>query len=93
MPPPLIPLGKTVVITTEIPVRLCLGKSFKKVKVPPGSYKIIEIWRDENFWHVSEMSDGYTYRIQAENRKNPYYGKRISVWQNDLCDGLAIEEE
>ncbi len=89
MAPPMFTLNKTIVIKSEVPGRLCLGKSFKKVKVPPGSYKIIEIWRDENFWHMPEMSDGYTYRILTMDLENPYGRKLISVWQNDLCESLS----
>jgi hypothetical protein len=40
------------------------------------------------YYHDIEHSDGYTYRLKAEDRDNSPNGKRISVWQNDLFDAI-----
>ena len=92
MPPPVHSKGK--IITTKIPVsaRVCLKRGYKKIEIPPGKYRIMEIWRNEEYWHVQEMSDGYTYRLLPLDANNPYKESRISIWQNDLNDGVYGEE-
>jgi hypothetical protein len=47
-------------------------------------------------YHDPVHSDGYTYRLIAEDRHNPLYGKRISIWRNHLyyaVEGIDGEEE
>ena len=93
MPPPVFQLGLTVTTKVVAPVRICLGKGHKKIVLPLGRYRVEEISRKEEYCHVSELSDGYTYRLGAIERQNPYYGMRISIWQNDLADAVYGEEE
>ena len=90
---PLFQLGKTVVIKNEIPGRLCLGKGYKKIMVPPGKYKIFEHDQNEDFAGDAELSDGYTYRIVTGDHNNSYRDQRISVWQNDLQNGVSKVED
>ncbi len=84
MPPPLFRLGQNVKVKNPVPARRCLMKGYKKISLPPGSYTIAEILRNEEYAHVAEMSDGYTYRL------NTNFGGvniRVSIWQNDLIEG------
>jgi hypothetical protein len=56
--------------------------------------KYREIWRDMRYLHDYEKSDGYTYRLRAEDKNNPLYGKRLSIWQDDLIRAIeGIEKE
>ena len=91
MPPPLFGLGRAISTVVSAPARICLRPGYKKIGLPPGRYRIMEIWRDKDYWHCQELSDGYTYRLSCINRHNPYFGKRISIWQNDLADALSNE--
>ena len=93
MPPPVFQLGLTVTTKVVAPARICPGKGHKKIVLPLGRYRVEEIWREEEYWHVSELSDGYTYRLGAIERENPYYGMRISIWQNDLAHAVYGGEE
>ncbi len=95
MPPPFLQPGVEVSTKTEVPARVCLGRGrgYRKVALPVGRYRVDEIWRDEKYWHVSEKSDGYTYRIHALERQNPMYSERISIWQNDLADAIYDQED
>lgn len=74
-------------IKGPIAARICLPNGgYRKIELPSGTYLITEIWRDDNFRHDPEKSDGYTYRLAAEiHEKN----QRISVWQNDLIEGVT----
>jgi hypothetical protein len=84
----LYPPGEELWTREEMPGRLCLGKGFRKIKLPRGIYKILEFRQNKVDWHCPE--DGYTYRIIAVNKGNPYCGKRISVWSRDLFNATAI---
>jgi len=85
MPPPLFRLGQIVNMKTPIPARQCLSRGYKKISFLPGNYTISEIFRNMKFHHIAEMSDGYTYRIYANFGVKSI---RISVWQNDLLEGI-----
>jgi len=93
MAPPFFALGEVVITKDEVHGRLCLGKGYRKITLPPGKYTVLENSRNENYWHIAELSDGYTYRIMTADIKNPYRGKRISVWQNDLAYGLEKADD
>jgi len=86
VPPPVFQLGRHVVTTSSASARICLKRGYRKAELPPGKYRIVESYRDENYWHDQERSDGYTYRLSAVERTNALYGQRISIWQNDLVD-------
>jgi hypothetical protein len=88
MPPPFFRPGQTVTTKSLGKGRICLRRGYRRTELPAGEYQIQEVRRDEEFYHVPEMSDGYTYRLIPTERKNPYYGKRISIWQNDLADAI-----
>ncbi len=72
----------------EILGQLCLGKGFRKIKLPRGIYKILEF--RQNKVDLVMPENGYTYRIIAINKGNPYCGKRIAVWSRDLNEATAI---
>ena len=94
MPPPFFRLNSTVTTKVVAPARICLGKGYKKIALPVGKYHITEIPpRNEAYWHVMELSDGYTYILRAIEHGNPYYSMRISIWQNDLADAVYGAEE
>jgi len=108
MPPPIYSLGIIIKTKVIVSARVCklkndkfspwsdfnLGKGYRKVPLPIGQYEIREVWRDIRYYHDPEHSDGYTYRLRAEDRDNPLSGKRISVWQNDLYDAIeGFDEE
>jgi len=94
MPPPFYRLGIKLRTKVEVPARICLKRGYKKTSLSPGQYSITEIARNEEFWHNQELSDGYTYRLNAVDKDNPLRNKRISVWQNDLNDAVfGIEED
>jgi len=93
MAPPFFKMGRKIVIKDEVPSRLCLRKGYKRIMLPPGRYTILDVRRNEEFWHIAELSDGYTYRIMTADSNNPYRGKRISVWQNDLGNGLEKADD
>ena len=93
MPPPVFQPGQTVSTKVAAVARICPGKGYKKIRLPLGKYRVEEICRNEESWHVPELSNGYTYRLKAIERENPYYAKRISIWQNDLADAVYGEEE
>ena len=88
MPPPVFHLGKAVVTKIAVDARLCLARGYKRIDLPPGRYIVLQISRDEQYWHDYEHSDGYTYRLTAKDPNNPFYGHRISVWQSDLASGV-----
>ena len=91
MPPPLFRPGEKVVLKCPAKARLCLKpRGWKRAELPPGEYVIQEIYRDEEGWHVPEMSDGYTYRIVATINGKRY---RFSIWQNDLIEAMVEECE
>ena len=89
MPPPLLNLGNRIHTRSLATARLCLGRGYKRIQLPPGAYHVGEIWRNDKYWHNEEMSDGYTYRLEALDRGNPYFGARISIWQNDLAETMS----
>lgn len=93
MPPPFFQLGKVVHTKSLAQARLCLKRGYKKIVLPPGRYCIADNYRNEELQHVPEASDGYTYRLASTERNNPYYSKRISIWQNDLADAVYCEDE
>lgn len=88
MSPPVYRLGITLKTKVAVPARICLKRGYKKTSLSLGQYLITEIARNEEYWHNQELSDGYTYRVKAIDRDNPLWGKRISVWQNDLNDAV-----
>ena len=94
MPPPYLQVGVLVSTKMKVPARVCLGrgKGYRKVDLPISRYRVNEVWRREEFWHVPEISNGYTYRIEAIERQNPLYGMRISIWQNDLVEAIHGQE-
>jgi len=89
MPPPIYSFFKTVTTVIEVPARICNpkdpkrgvwwrdnhGRGFHKVSLPTGKYEIKEVARDMNYYHEIENSDGYTYRIMAKDKDNPFYDK------------------
>lgn len=107
MPPPIYRLLQIITTKITVPARVCnvkdkgrspwfefnRGRGHCKVALPIGRYEIREVWRDMRYYHEIEYSDGYTYRLQAEDKDNPLYGKRISIWQNDLYDAVEGIEE
>ena len=108
MPPPYYNLLQTVTTKVAVPARVCQvkredtlpwydfnwGRGYHKISLPIGCYEIREVWRDLRYYHDPEHSDGYTYRLRPIDRDNPLFGKRISVWQNDLDDAIeGFEEE
>lgn len=93
MPPPYYILGHAVTTRVAVPARICPGAGYKKIHLPPSKYRIEEVYREEKYWHVPELSDGYTYRLRVIEPANPYYGKRVSIWQNDLADAVCGEDE
>ncbi len=108
MPPPYYDPMQSVATGIVVPARVCrvrrdnlspwsslnLRKGHRMVSLPVGQYEIMEIWRDRRYYHDIEHSDGCTYRLRAEDRDNPVYGMRVSVWQNDLYDAVeGLEEE
>ena len=92
MPPPFFELGVMVATKAEVPARICLRKGYRKIELPKGRYVVSEVQRNEDFWHVPEKSDGYTYRLWAVDQQNQYWRERISIWQNDLADAVYGEE-
>ncbi len=88
MPPPFFRLGIIVTTKIAVPARVCLKKGYRKIALAPGRYLINEVYRNEEGWHIPELSDGYTYRLQPIDAKSDYSGKRISIWQNDLATGI-----
>lgn len=87
MPPPVLSLGSEIKTQVPIAARICLPKGgYRNIELPPGTYLITDIARDDNFRHDPEKSDGYTYRLMGK-----IDGKiqRISVWQNDLIEGVT----
>ena len=88
MPPPFFRLGIIVTTKIAVPARICLKKGYKRIELPQGRYRVTDVYRNEEGWHVPEMSDGYTYRLQPLDDKSAYWGKKISIWQNDLADGV-----
>jgi hypothetical protein len=94
MPPPVYRLGITLRTKVEVSARICLRRGYKKISLSPGQYIVTNTTRNEEYWHNQELSDGYTYRIKAVDSCNPLFGKRISVWQNDLNTAvMGIEED
>jgi len=93
MPPPFYRLGIKLRTQVEVSARICLKRGYEKTSLSLGQYLVTEIARNEKYWHVQELSDGYTYRLKALDKDNPLYGKRISVWQNDLVNSVAGVEE
>jgi len=83
MPPPVFNIGESLIARSPFPARKCLKKGYKKITMPPGKYTIAEIYRNEEYAHVPDMSDGYTYRFYAN-----FEGERtrFSAWQNDLIE-------
>jgi len=102
MPPPIYRLLAKVTTKITVPARVCNvkdksrspwfefnhGRGYRKVSLPIGRYEIRESSREMYYYHEIEYCDGYTYRLMAEDRDNPLYGKRISIWQNDLYDAV-----
>ncbi len=94
MPPPVYRPGMKLRTKVEVPARICLRRGYRKTPLPSGEYFVTDIGRNEEYWHNQELSDGYTYRLKALDKENPLYGKRISVWQNDLNDAIVgIEQD
>jgi len=89
MVPPFFRVGSKVTTYKEVAARECLRRGWRSLILPPGTYTVAEIWRDEECWHNHERSDGYTYRICAvlEGRRI-----RASVWQNDLMEAIQHRE-
>jgi hypothetical protein len=92
MAPPVYRLGTTVNTKVAVPARICLKRGYRKIALPLGSYRIVEVFRNEEGWHIPELSDGYTYRLRPVDAKSDYSGERISIWQNDLADALYGQE-
>jgi hypothetical protein len=88
MAPPFYRLGQVVETRNPTKGRLCLKKGWKPIELPPGKYLIYEIQRNEEYWHIQEMSDGYTYRLKPLAKNSPLNNKPLSIWQNDLLDGI-----
>ena len=63
MPQPFVQPGKVVCTRSSGEARLCLKSFYKKIELPPGTYRIEEVRRKEEYWHIPEASDGYTYRL------------------------------
>ena len=94
MPPPVYRPGMKLRTKVEVPARICLKRGYNKTSLSLGQYVITEIARNEAYWHNQELSGGYTYRLKALDKENPLYGKRISVWQNDLNEAIVgIEQD
>jgi hypothetical protein len=85
LPPPLFRPGSRVTIVRGAPARECLRHGWRLIILPPGTYTIAEVRRDEEKWHIPEESDGYTYRLYATIGERLV---RVSVWQNDLADAV-----
>ena len=86
MPPPIFRPGSPVVVVTPTEARICLRQGgYRRTMLPPGTYQIVEIHRNPKYWHMQDLSDGYTYRIDAEIAGAE---QRVSVWQNDLLGGV-----
>jgi len=85
MPPPIFEPGKSLIARSPFPARKCLKKGYKKITMPQDKYTIAEDSRNEEYAHVPDMSDGYTYRFYAN-----FEGERtrFSVWQNDLIEAF-----
>ena len=93
MPPPFFRLGIVVFLRIAVSARICLRKGYRRITLPPGRYLVTDVSRDEEGAHVPELSDGCTYRLRAIDAKSAYSGKRISIWQNDLANGVSGAEE
>ena len=93
MPPPFFRLGIVVTTKIAVPARICLKKGYRKIALPLGRYRVKAIYRNEEGWHIPELSDGYTYRLQPIDAKSAYSSQRISIWQNDLANGVYGREK
>lgn len=88
MAQPFFQLGVIVSTKMLVPARVIVGRGrYKKVALPQGKHRVNGIDQDPEYWGFAE-SNGITYRIYAIEHQNPMYGKRISIWQNDLAEAV-----
>jgi len=87
MPQPIFRLGRIVETVVEVPARVCgpRKRGWKSIMLPVGIYRIVENWRDMQYYHDQEYSDGYTYRLRSLTDRQL---RRVSVWQNDLYEAI-----
>lgn len=65
MPPPVFRPGEIINTVASVPARLCLRRGYKRTCLPGST----EVCRNEEYWHIPEYSDGYTYPSNGKQQQ------------------------